>query len=173
MKKSPAQGRPAPGSGLDSIREAVASGWKPPVARLLGFRLTGIERGRASIELDAGPEHHNPMGTLHGGVICDIADAAMGMSFASLLRSDESFTTVELKVNFLRPFWSGRLLAKGRVIKKGRSMGLVECRVTDEGRRLVAFATSTCLTLGGSEALGLTRAKRERTVRTPPQRRVA
>jgi uncharacterized protein (TIGR00369 family) len=63
------------------------------------------------------------MGTLHGGIICDIADAAMGMAYASLLRADESFTTVELKINFLRPFWSGRLVAKGKVIKKGRTWG--------------------------------------------------
>jgi uncharacterized protein (TIGR00369 family) len=101
------------------------------------------------------------MGTLHGGIICDIADAAMGMAYASLLRADESFTTVELKINFLRPFWSGRLVAKGKVIKKGRTMGLLECRVTDDERRLVAYATSTCMTLDGKKEQGLTRPRND------------
>ena len=119
------------GFGAGKIRKALAEGWTPPVAKLIGFRLTKIERGTAAIELQASREHENPMGTLHGGIICDIADAAMGMSYASLLRADESFTTVELKVNFLRPFWSGRLVARGKVIKKGRHMGLA--RVPGDG----------------------------------------
>jgi uncharacterized protein (TIGR00369 family) len=153
MKKSrPGTGRP-PASGLEGIRRAMARGWRPPVGDLIGFRLTEIKKGRAKIELEAGHQHENPMGTTHGGIICDIADAAMGMSYATLLQADESFTTVELKVNFLRPFWSGLLTARGKVIKKGRLMGLVECRVTDEQLRLVAYATSTCLTLQGTQGM--------------------
>jgi uncharacterized protein (TIGR00369 family) len=101
------------------------------------------------------------MGTLHGGVICDIADAAMGMSYASLLGADESFTTIELKANFLRPVWSGHLVAKGRMVRKGRSLGLVECRVLDEHNRLVAYATCTCMTILGVSRSKLTRARLE------------
>ena len=82
-----------------------------PVARLIGFRPTLIEHGKAIFELEAGPQHANPMGTLHGGVLCDVADAAMGVAYASTLADDESFTTLELKINFVRPFWSGTLMA--------------------------------------------------------------
>lgn len=99
------------------------------------------------------------MGTLHGGILCDIADAAMGMSYASLLLPSESFTTIELKINFLRPFWSGNLSARGRIIRKGRTMGLLECRVTDDQRRLVAYATRTCVSIPGAPGEGLTRAQ--------------
>jgi len=74
-----------------------------PVARLIGFEAKEIADGRATAILAAGPQHANPMGTLHGGILCDIADAAMGMAFASTLAPEESFTTVELKVNFFRP----------------------------------------------------------------------
>ncbi|MGD0638613.1 MAG: PaaI family thioesterase [Nitrososphaerales archaeon] len=162
MKKSASRGGASEGSVLERIRRDLAEGWTPPVAELVGFRLTKIERGTAAIELKASRRHENPMGTLHGGIICDIADAAMGMSYASLLRADETFTTIELKVNFLRPFWSGRLVARGKVIRKGRTMGLVECRVTDDRRRLVAFATSTCLTLQG-KTQGLTRKRKHPT----------
>lgn len=126
----------------------------PPIARLLGFRLTSAAPGRVLIEFDAGPQHQNPMGTLHGGVFCDIADAAMGMAYASTLADGETFTTVELKVNFLAPVWSGRLLADGRVVKRGRTLGLVECDVTDDSGRLVARASSTCMTLRGERAHG-------------------
>jgi uncharacterized protein (TIGR00369 family) len=94
------------------------------------------------------------MGTLHGGVICDVADAAMGTAYASVLGEGESFTTLELKINFLRPFWSGKLLATGRVVKSGKTIGLTECDVTDAEGRLVARAMSTCMTLRGDVSEG-------------------
>ncbi len=124
----------------------------PPIGRLLGFTLTSVERGRAVVEMEAGPEHANPMGTLHGGVLGDIADAAMGMSYASTLGEGETFTTLELKINFMRPFWSGRLIATGRYVSGGKTVGLTECDVTDELGRLVARASSTCMTLRGAKA---------------------
>jgi uncharacterized protein (TIGR00369 family) len=87
------------------------------------------------------------MGTVHGGIITDIADAAMGMAYASMLGEGESFATVELKVNFLKPVRRGKLRAEGRVVSGGRTLGLVECDVADETGRLVARASSTCMTL--------------------------
>ncbi|MDP9280545.1 MAG: PaaI family thioesterase [Chloroflexota bacterium] len=125
-----------------------------PVGKLIGFRPTSIETGRAVFELGAGPQHANPMGTLHGGVICDVADAAMGTAYASTLGEGESFTTLELKINFLRPFWTGTLFATGRVVKAGRTIGLAECDVTDAEGRLVARAMSTCMTLRGEPSEG-------------------
>lgn len=126
----------------------------PPVARLIGFTLTSVEPGRAVVTLDATERHANPMGTLHGGIFCDIADAAMGIAYASLLKEGESFTTIELKINFLRPVWTGRLQATGYVVKPGRTVGLVECDVTNERGDLVARASSTCMTLRGDKAHG-------------------
>jgi len=125
-----------------------------PVARLIGFEAKQIADGRASVTLAAGPQHANPMGTLHGGILCDIADAAMGMAFASTLAPGETFTTVELKINFFRPVWEARLQAEGKVVRRGRSLGYVECEVTDERGRLVAKAASTCLALKGEDAKG-------------------
>lgn len=125
-----------------------------PVARLIGFRAEEISEGRATVTLAAGPQHANPMGTLHGGILCDIADAAMGIAFASTLGPDESFTTVELKINFFRPVWEAQLKAEGRVVRRGRSLGYVECEITDERGRLVAKAASTCLALRGDDARG-------------------
>jgi uncharacterized protein (TIGR00369 family) len=92
------------------------------------------------------------MGTLHGGILCDLADAAMGVAFASTLREQESFTTLELKVNFLRPVWQGLLTAEAEVVSRGRTVGLVECKITDEKQRLIARASSTCMVLSGDAA---------------------
>ncbi len=126
----------------------------PPIATLIGFTLASIEPGRAVIEFEATERHANPMGTLHGGVLCDVADAAMGLAYAAKLDEGETFTTLELKINFVRPFWTGKLVAEGRVKGGGRTVGLVECHVRDARERLVAHATSTCMTLRDERAAG-------------------
>ena len=125
-----------------------------PIARLIGFGAEEIADGKATVTLTTGPQHANPMGTQHGGILCDIADAAMGMAFASTLEPQESFTTVELKINFFRPVWEDRLKAEGRVVRRGRSLGYVECEISDERGRMVAKAASTCLVLRGEDATG-------------------
>jgi uncharacterized protein (TIGR00369 family) len=94
------------------------------------------------------------MGTPHGGILCDIADAAMGMALARTLAPEESFTTVELKIDFLRPVWQAQLRAEGTVLQRGRTIGYVECTITDEENRLVAKAASTCMVLRGQGAAG-------------------
>jgi uncharacterized protein (TIGR00369 family) len=76
-----------------------------------------------------------------------MADSAMGLAYASTLDENETFTTLELKINFLRPMWSGLLIAEGIVVSRGKTVGLAECSVTDEKGRLIAKASSTCLTL--------------------------
>jgi uncharacterized protein (TIGR00369 family) len=121
----------------------------PPLARLVGFTLKEIGPGRAVFEMQADQRHHNPMGTLHGGVFCDLADAAMGMAYASTLAEGESFTTVELKINFLRAVRQAALTAEGKVVKAGATVGYVECEVKDGQGRLVAKAASTCMKLKG------------------------
>src|ERR671927_1071310 len=107
----------------------------PPVAKLIGFTLTAVQPGQAVIEFEATAQHANPMGTLHGGILCDIADAAMGMAYASTLAEGETFTTLELKINFLRPVWRATLTADGEVVHRGKTVGLVECDVTDAQQR--------------------------------------
>ncbi|HEV7639402.1 MAG TPA: PaaI family thioesterase [Gaiellaceae bacterium] len=140
---------------LDNFRAMIAGDAEPPpVAKLIGFAMTEVEPGRAVFEMDAGPQHASPLGTMHGGVICDLVDGAMGVAHAATLEDGETFTTLELKINFMKPVWSGHLRAEGTVIKAGRTIGLVEGRVTDESGSLVAFATATCLTLRGDAAEG-------------------
>src|ERR1700690_3415379 len=95
------------------MSEANDLPWKQllnfPVADFLGITFASQSNGNAVAEFRAEAQHANPMGTLHGGILCDLADAAMGVAFAGTLQPDESFTTLELKINFLRPVWSGLL----------------------------------------------------------------
>src|SRR6516225_104409 len=124
----------------------------PPIGRLLGFVLKVIEPGRAVFEMQVDERHHNPMGTLHGGIYCDLADAAMGFAYAATLADGESFTTVELKINFLRAVRTGTVTADARVVKAGSTLGYVECDVQDAAGNLVARASSTCIKLSTRSA---------------------
>ena len=141
---------------LEEIGRKIASGNAPaaPIAKLIGFRPVSAAGGEAVFEMEADERHWNPMGTLHGGVLCDIGDAAMGFAYATTLTEGESFTTIELKINYLRPVWKGRLRASAHVVKRGRKIGLVECDITDEKGNLVARASSTCMALSGDDARG-------------------
>lgn len=132
------------------IRKASAK--RPPIAELLGFNVEGIANGHAVGTLQTGPQHANPMGTLHGGVLCDLTDAAMGMAFASTLAPDESFTTMSLSINFFRPVWQSQLRAEARVIQRGKNVGYVECEVTDENGKQIAKASSSCFVIRGEQA---------------------
>ena len=126
----------------------------PPIAKLLGFHPIEVELGHVVMEMDAKPEHANPMGTLHGGVICDLADGAIGCALATTLEDDESFTTVDLTANYFKPVWNARLRASAHVTRRTKSLGFIECDVKDEKGSVVAKVFSTCMVLRGEQAQG-------------------
>jgi uncharacterized protein (TIGR00369 family) len=104
--------------------------------------------------MQAGPQHANPMGTLHGGIVCDLADAAMGTAMATSLEDNESFTTLDLTAKYFKPIWNARLRATARLVKRTRTLGLIECDVHDDKDALVAKVFSSCMVLRGEEAKG-------------------
>ncbi len=121
-----------------------------PVAGLIGFRLVSFADGVARMELQAGARHHNPMGIVHGGILCDLADAAMGVAIAATLEDGESFATVQLSASYLRPVREGTLIASGRVVHRGRNVCHAEAEVVDGEGREVARLTSACLVTRGA-----------------------
>jgi uncharacterized protein (TIGR00369 family) len=125
----------------------------PPVAQLIGFVPVSASEGGAVFRMKVDPEKHaNPMGTLHGGIICDIADGAMGMACATLLQEGESFTTLELKTNFFRPVIQGEIEARAKAVHRGRSLIYLECEVVSlPDEKLVAKSASTCTVLRPSK----------------------
>lgn len=118
-----------------------------PVAQLLGFGPVTFKEGEVILDYEAKKDHTNPMGVIQGGIICTVADAAMASSYLSTLSEGEYYTTLELKINFLKPVREGKLCFIGKVVRRGSTIGLTQCEVFDEGHNLIAFATSTCMTL--------------------------
>ena len=125
----------------------------PAAATLIGMRLESFAAGEALVVLDATAAHANPMGTVQGGILAAVADAAMGWASHDHPGRERVYTTLEVKINFLRPVWAGRLEARGRVKSAGRNVSLVECDVMSGGK-LVAHGVSTCMTLRGEQASG-------------------
>ena len=130
------------GGGFDG-----RNGWM----QLLGARIAEAEPGRVVLELEAGPQHRQGAGVVQGGVITQIADAAMGMSLATLQEDRMWNTTIELKINFLRPVVEGRLRAVGRVVEIKQSLLFGEADVFDFEGRLIATASSTCMAVPEGE----------------------
>jgi uncharacterized protein (TIGR00369 family) len=137
-------------AGIDYIR-ATQSGNLEPVAfaRLLGLAIPFAEPGRVTFSYTPEELWLNPMGTLHGGIIGTLLDSAMGMSVQSTLPAGTGFTTLEYKVNFMRPVLesTGQVFAEGKVLHTGRTQAVVEARLVDAAGKLYALATSTCAIL--------------------------
>ena len=123
----------------------LLSGGRDGWMETLGARIAEAEPGRVVVELDAGPRHRHGGGVVQGGVITQIADAAMGMSLATLQEDHIWNTTIELKINFIRPMVEGRLRAIGRVVEMKQTLLFGEADVVDDEGRLIARASSTCL----------------------------
>jgi uncharacterized protein (TIGR00369 family) len=111
----------------------------------LGARIAEAEPGRVVVELPVGPQHRHGEGVVQGGVITQIADAAMGITLATLQEDGMWNTTIELKINFLRPVIEGNLRAIGRVVEMKQTLFFSEADVIDEKGRIVARASSTCM----------------------------
>jgi uncharacterized protein (TIGR00369 family) len=138
-------------TGLEIMR-GIASGElpAPPVAQLLGFGIDRVEVGNVVFSMPPIEAHQNPLGSVHGGIITTLLDSAMGCAVHTTMPVGGMYTTLELKVNFLRPSFAGgeTLLAEGVVLNRGSTAVLVEATITGaESGKKVAHATSTCLVL--------------------------
>src|SRR6266852_9326226 len=129
--------------------------YPPPIARTLGFDLVDCSERSATIEiLTDVAKHANPMGTVHGGVLCDVADAAIGTAHAMSLGEGESFTSLDLQINFFRPVWNGRIRAVAQPVNVGRKISRYVCDILRDDDKLVAQVTCTVMTLRGDQASG-------------------
>jgi len=125
------------------------------ISRLLGFRIVDIGQAMAVIEFDADAEHHgNQQGTVHGGLLCELADAAIGTAHSTLMDVDESFTSIDLKATFLRPVWQSRLRAHAYVVHGGKTISHYQCDITRDDGKVAASIASTIMTLRGDRAQG-------------------
>src|SRR6202011_1341533 len=125
----------------EELLAAKPDGWM----ETLGARISEAEPGRVVLELVAGRQHRHGGGVVQGGVITQIADAAMGMSLATMQEDSIWNTTIKLKIHSIRPVGSGGVRAMGRVVEMRQTLLFGEADVLDEEGRLVARASSTCM----------------------------
>jgi uncharacterized protein (TIGR00369 family) len=135
-------------SGMEYLR-AIAQGKipAPPIALLLGFALEEVEEGRVVFTTEPGEHHYNPIGVVHGGLAATLLDSAMGCAVHSLLAQGRGYTTLEIKVNYVRAIKreSGRLRAVASVVHMGGRIATAEGRLVDAAGQLYAHATTTCI----------------------------
>ena len=140
-------------SGMDYIRAIFAGELPaPPIAELMGFRGVSAEPGRAVFEMEPGPQHYNPIGSVHGGVALTLLDSAMGCAVHTLLEAGVGYTTLEVKTNFVRAITldTGPIRCEGTVLHRGSRVATAEGRLTDEAGKLLAHGTTTCLNFESS-----------------------
>jgi uncharacterized protein (TIGR00369 family) len=134
--------------GLDFL-SAIGEGRipPPPIAELLGMTVEKVTPGQVVFALEPGEYMYNPIGSVHGGVFCTLLDSAMGCAVHSTLRKGQGYTTLELKVNFVKRLTAdtGKVLATGRVLSGGRRVVTAEGQITGPDGTLYAHATTTCL----------------------------
>ena len=135
-------------SGMEYIHAIFAGELPPPpIATLMGFRGVEAEPGRALFEMEPGPQHYNPIGSVHGGIALTLLDSAMGCAVHTLLDRGVRYTTLEVKANFVRPISAetGLIRCEGTVVHLGGRVATAEGKLTDAAGKLLAHGTTTCL----------------------------
>lgn len=142
-------------AGLE-VLAAMRDGQVPhaPIAGLLTFRLTEVEAGRVVFTGRPGQRHYNPIGTVHGGWISTILDSAMGCAVHTTLAPGEAYTSVEIKVSFVKAVTvaTGEVRAEGRLTSRGRRIATAEGRLLDARGNVLALGSTTCLVFPLAEA---------------------
>jgi uncharacterized protein (TIGR00369 family) len=135
-------------TGLDFLQGVVDGRLPaPPIAETLGFALVAVEKGRAIFEGVPQHRHYNPIGVVHGGFAMTLLDSALGCAVHTMLDKGEAYTTLEIKVNMVRPLTkeTGLVRAEGRVLHRGRTVATAEGEIKDASGKLYAHATTTCM----------------------------
>lgn len=134
--------------GLTFLQGIIAGRFpRPPITDTLGFLLVEVQHGRAAFEGEPQHRHYNPIGVVHGGFAMTLLDSALGCAVHSTLAKGEAYTTLEIKVNLVRPLTSktGPVRAEGRILYRGRTLGTSEGEIKDRSGKLYAHATTTCM----------------------------
>ena len=135
-------------SGLEYLRKIVAGELpRPPIGALMNFNITELSEGQAVFTVEPAEYHYNPIGVVHGGLAATLIDSAMGCAVHSTLPAGEGYTTLEIKVNYIRPMVAetGRVRCEAKVIHVGARTASAKGRVVDESGKLYAHGTTTCI----------------------------
>ncbi|WP_158945302.1 PaaI family thioesterase [Granulicella sp. S190] len=139
-------------SQLDALRRKDAA--MMPLGTLMGFEVESVEPGAANVKMICDQRHQNVFGYTHGGTIFTLADTAIGLAHIASLSPEETGTTVESKINYLRPALGGLLRSEARCVKRGQNLSFFECDVFDERDRLIARANATMMAIRDERSAG-------------------
>ena len=119
----------------------------PPICQALGFWLAEVELGRVVFAYEPVFQHYNPLGSVHGGIAATLLDSVMGCCIHTTLKAGTGYTTVEIKVNYVRAMTdkTGPVRAEGKIINVGSRIATSEGRLVDASGKLLAHGTTTCL----------------------------
>ena len=138
------------GSGIEYLRRIVSGEYAPlPIGETLGFRIAAVEPGKVTVRGRPDARSLNLINTIHGGWAAAVLDTAMALSNLSMLAEGQSFTTLDVRVNYIRPITleTGDVAAEGSVINAGRRVAYCEAKLLDSAGKLLAHGTGTCLIL--------------------------
>jgi uncharacterized protein (TIGR00369 family) len=124
-------------------------------SQLVGHYVTEVAKGCATLRLEMDPaKHGNQQGTIHGGMLCELADAAMGTALSTLIDEGHSFASIDLSIKFLRPVWAATLTAAAKPVQIGKSVVHYACEIKNAEDKVVAIASGTFMILRGDAAKG-------------------
>lgn len=140
-----------------SLTADITTSMKYPTAisKTLNMKITEIELGKATVQINADNQiHGNQQNTIHGGLLCELADAAIGTAHSTIVGEDETFTSLEFKINFFRPVWKDTLRATAFPVQSGKTITVYNCEIKNTEGKTIALASSTVMTLRGDKAKG-------------------
>ncbi len=142
-------------SGTLADNDSTHMQYPTPISKTLAITIVEVGLGTATVAIEANPAiHGNQQGTIHGGLICELADAAIGTAHSTLMAEGETFASVELKINFFRPVWRSTLKASAKPIQSGKTITHYSCDIVRDDGKVAATVLSTIMTLRGDRAKG-------------------
>ncbi len=141
--------------GTLNLSQTTHMRYPTAISQTLAIRVVEVAAGHATLEIDADADiHGNQQGTVHGGLLCELADAAIGTAHSTLMAPGDSFTSIELKASFFRPVWKSTLRAVVRPVQMGKTITHYVCDILREDGKQAAMIVSTVMTLRGDQARG-------------------
>jgi uncharacterized protein (TIGR00369 family) len=142
-------------NGKIESNETTIMNYPTNISKTLKMTIEKVSLGEATLSINADSKlHGNQQNTIHGGLLCELADQAIGTAHSTFIKENETFASVDLKINFFAPTWKEKLFAVAKPIRVGKNLTHYECRVLNEQNKVIAYVTSIVMTLRGTDSKG-------------------
>ncbi|WP_233008419.1 PaaI family thioesterase [Rheinheimera faecalis] len=142
-------------AGELTAQDHITQLYPTAISQTLKFNILQVAAGEASLMLHTDPKlHGNQQGTVHGGLLAELADAAIGTAHSTLMQPNETFTSIDLRIQFFRPVWQDKLTAVAKPVQSGKTVTHYECMIYKDDGKVAAKASGIVMTLRGAQAKG-------------------